>query len=54
MQAPGERVGHGERSGFIYFASVIDLLLPEDSELLAQDGQLADAAESILAQLPKS
>jgi phosphatidylserine decarboxylase len=54
LQAPGERVGHGERNGFIYFASVVDLLIPEDSEVLVQAGQSLNAAESVLAQLPKS
>ncbi len=53
-QAPGERVGQGARSGFIYFASVIDLLLPADAQASVAAGDRVTAGEDVLAQLARS
>jgi len=51
--APGERVGQGARSGFIYFASVIDILIPDDSSVSVVVGDPVDVGESVLAQLSR-
>ena len=51
--APGERVGHGARSGFIYFASVVDIVLPQDSTVSVAAGDVVDAGETVLAQLAR-
>jgi phosphatidylserine decarboxylase len=51
--APGERVGQGARSGFIYFASVSDVLAPHGSTARVSVGDRVDAGESVLAHLPK-
>ena len=51
--APGERVGQGARSGFIYFASVIDVLVPDDSSLSVEVGEPLEAGESVLALLAR-
>ncbi|MFT5172469.1 MAG: hypothetical protein ACI8W7_000633 [Gammaproteobacteria bacterium] len=52
-QAPGERVGQGARSGFFYFASVVDILLPADSSVMVAVDDAVDAGESVLAQLSR-
>ena len=50
--APGERVGQGARSGFIYFASRVDILIPNDAELLVAVGDKMETGQSIIARLP--
>ena len=52
--APGERAGHGARSGFFYFASVVDIVLPQDSSVSVAVGDTLDAGESVLAQLSRA
>ncbi len=53
-QAPGERVGQGDRSGFIYFASVADVLVPDGSRAAVEAGDRVAAGESVLARLARS
>ena len=50
-QSPGERVGHGKYSGFVYFASVVDVLLPPQSLPRVNAGQHVDAGAHGLAEL---
>jgi phosphatidylserine decarboxylase len=49
--APGERVGQGARSGFFYFASVADVLLPEGASASVAVGERVFAGESVLGRL---
>jgi len=49
--APGERVGQGGRTGFFYFASVADVLVPADAGLEVAVGDRVDAGETVLAHL---
>jgi len=53
-QSPGERVGHGKRSGFFYFATVVDVLVPADCQARSEVGQQVAAGVGFLAQLPRS
>lgn len=50
-QSPGERVGHGKHSGFVYFASVADVLLPAASLARIAPGDEVMAGADVLAQL---
>ena len=51
--APGERVGQGARSGFFYFASVVDILIPDSSSASVVVGDPVEAGESVLARLSR-
>jgi phosphatidylserine decarboxylase len=51
---PGERVGHGKLWGFVYFASVVDVLAPAGSVARTRAGDRVEAGASALAQLPRS
>jgi len=48
---PGERCGQGARSGFFYFASVADVLLPAGSSPEVAVGDRVDAGETVLGRL---
>lgn len=48
--APGERVGQGNRLGFVYFASNVDILVPADSSPKVAPGDRVRAMESVLAE----
>ena len=50
-QSPGERVGHGKHSGFVYFASLVDVLLPAQSQARVEPGQRVQAGTHGLAEL---
>jgi phosphatidylserine decarboxylase len=52
-QSPGERVGHGKRSGFVYFATVVDVLVPNNARARIAVGEAAVAGVSLLAQMPR-
>ena len=52
--AIGERVGHGRRCGFVYFATCVELLLPADCECAATEGQRVRGGISTLARLQDS
>ena len=49
--APGERAGQGARSGFFYFASVADVLVPAGSVASVAVGDEVLAGETVLARL---
>ena len=49
--APGERIGQGQRSGFVYFANHIDVYVPQLSRCVAQTGERALSGCSVLANL---
>ncbi len=47
----GERVGQGQRCGYIRFGSRVDLLLPRSARVDVEVGQRVRAGESVLAHL---
>lgn len=49
--APGERIGIGQRCGFIYFGSIIDVFMPSDTKSEAQTGDAAHAGSTVLGSL---
>lgn len=53
-QSPGERVGHGKRSGFFYFATVVDVLVPTSCQMRTEVGAQLVSGVGFLAQLPRS
>lgn len=46
----GERAGQGQRCGFLYFAGVIDVYLPENSRISIKAGDKVAAGSAILGQ----
>lgn len=50
-QAPGERVARSRRSGFVYFASTVDVLVPANSRAEVAVGQEIRAGSEIIATL---
>lgn len=46
----GERAGQGQRCGFLYFAGIIDLYLPENSRISIEVGDLVNSGTGILGQ----
>ena len=51
--APGERIGFGQRMGFIYFGSVVDVYVPAGSRRKVASGNAAHAGSSVLAELAR-
>ena len=49
--APGERVGHGKRNGFVYFGSFVDVLMPLASRVEVEAGERVSAGGTVLARL---
>ena len=47
----GERVGQGQRCGYLCFGSVVDLFLPIESKVIVDVGQHVDSGSTILAEL---
>ncbi len=47
----GERVGHGQRCGYIFFGGVVDIFLPLECKVQVEVGQEVESGSSILAQL---
>ncbi len=47
----GDRIGQGQRCGFIRFGSRVDLLLPVTSKIAVQAGQRVSGGESVLGNL---
>ena len=45
----GERIGHGQRCGFLYFGGIVDIYVPTNSRIDIQSGNEVDAGSSILA-----
>ena len=51
--APGERIGFGQRMGFIYFANVVDVYTPAGTRRQASTGDAVHAGSSVLAELAR-
>ena len=51
--APGERVGQGQRNGFIFFVKRVDLLLPVESSIEVRLGDSVLAGSGVVAMLPR-
>jgi phosphatidylserine decarboxylase len=47
----GERIGHGQRCGYLYFGGIIDVLVPENSKIQVKPGEHISSGSGILAQL---
>jgi phosphatidylserine decarboxylase len=47
----GDSLGAGQRIGMIRFGSRVDVYLPEGTRVLAGEGQIATAGESVIADL---
>jgi len=48
---PGERIGQGQRCGFILFFTAAELYVPANSQINVSEGQKIKAGESILAHI---
>jgi len=51
LSAPGERVGQGQRNGFVYFATEVTLYLPLNTHTEVASGEPVRAGSSIVATL---
>jgi phosphatidylserine decarboxylase len=49
--APGERVGIGQRSGFIYFGSTVDVLMPANTRPEVAAGSKVESGCTVLGHL---
>jgi phosphatidylserine decarboxylase len=47
----GERVGQGQRSGYLYLGGLIDVFIPLESKVLVEEGQYVKSGSTVLAQL---
>jgi phosphatidylserine decarboxylase len=47
----GERLGQGQRCGFLYFGGIVDVFIPASSKLEVEPGQSITSGENILAHL---
>lgn len=47
----GERLGHGQRCGFLYFGGIVDILVPENSKIQIKPGMQVNSGSSIIGQL---
>lgn len=47
----GERLGHGQRCGFLYFGGFVNILVPENSKIRVQPGEHVNSGSGIIAQL---
>ncbi len=47
----GERLGQGQRCGFLYFGGTVDVFIPANSKLEVEPGQSITSGEDILASL---
>lgn len=48
---PGQRIGQGQRNGFVYFGTYVDLLLPMASRVDVSTGERLRAGSGVVAQL---
>jgi phosphatidylserine decarboxylase len=48
---PGERVGQGQRCGFVHFGAPIEVLVPANSRIEAKEGDKLRAGSDIIASL---
>ncbi len=53
-RSPGERIGQGGRFGFVYFATSVELLAPENAMPKVEVGQRVHAVSSVLAELKRA
>ncbi len=51
---PGDRLERGERFGLIKFGSRVDILMPNDAQLLVRTGDRVMGGSTVLATLPKA
>jgi phosphatidylserine decarboxylase len=49
--APGERIGIGQRSGFIYFGDVVDVFMPLETRPEATAGDAAVSGCTVIGHL---
>ena len=49
--APGERIGQGQRNGFIYFGTFVDVFMPMTTKLDVSEGDVVQGGCSVLAHL---
>jgi len=47
----GERMGQGQRCGYLYFGGLIDILLPQNSKIIVNPGGYISSGSGIIAQL---
>lgn len=47
----GERVGQGQRCGYLYFGCIVDVFLPLESKVKVEAGQYVQSGSTVLAQL---
>jgi phosphatidylserine decarboxylase len=47
----GERVGQGQRCGYLYFGGVVDVFLPIESKIHVEVGQYVNSGSTVLAHL---
>jgi phosphatidylserine decarboxylase len=47
----GERLGHGQRCGYLYFGGVIDVIVPQNSKITVNPGEHIASGSRIIAQL---
>ena len=47
----GERVGQGQRCGFLYLGGKVDVFIPLDSKITVEEGQSVKSGSTVLAQL---
>ena len=47
----GERVGQGQRCGYLYFGGIIDIFIPIESKVQVEVGQYVQSGSSVLAQI---
>jgi phosphatidylserine decarboxylase len=47
----GERVGQGQRCGYFYFGSVVDVFIPLESKVQVEVGQYVQSGSTVLAQI---
>lgn len=47
----GERLGHGQRCGYLYFGGTVDVLVPKNSKIVIKPGDRISSGSGIIAQL---
>ena len=47
----GERVGHGQRCGYLFFGCTVDIFLPLECKVQVEPGEYVESGSSILARL---
>ena len=47
----GERTGQGQKSGYLYFSGIVDVLVPEFSRIQLNPGDTVSCGSTVLAQI---